>query len=194
MGGNGTIGYRLLLDAIPMPAFVVGPDVRILDMNRNAREAFGLERKSSFFKKRGGEALNCLHAKDSPAGCGRGPKCEYCVVRSSATEALAGNRISKRRSKFITRGVDGSKHESELIISANPIEGVAAQVLLILQDITELSRLRFIVPICCSCKQVRDDSDYWQSVESYFNEYSGVDFTHGICPKCMHELYPEYEK
>lgn len=55
----------------------------------------------------------------------------------------------------------------------------------------EIADLRRLIPICCSCKSVRDDGGYWQAVESWFAGRSGASFTHGICPECVQKLYPE---
>lgn len=49
---------------------------------------------------------------------------------------------------------------------------------------TRMERLEALLPICCYCKRVRNDQDYWQQVEGYFNEHIGVNFTHGVCPEC----------
>lgn len=48
-----------------------------------------------------------------------------------------------------------------------------------------------LLPICASCKKIRDDKGYWQKVENYFHAHSDIIFTHGICPDCMKTLYPE---
>lgn len=58
----------------------------------------------------------------------------------------------------------------------------------------EVKTLRGILPICSSCKKIRDDSGYWNQIESYLRSHSDVEFSHGICPDCMKKLYPEYEK
>jgi PAS domain S-box-containing protein len=52
--------------------------------------------------------------------------------------------------------------------------------------------LKGLLPICSSCKKIRDDRGYWQKVESYISQHTGAEFTHGICPDCMRRLYPEY--
>ncbi len=52
--------------------------------------------------------------------------------------------------------------------------------------------LRGLLPICASCKKIRDDQGYWQKVESYISSHSEAEFTHGICPECLQRLYPEY--
>jgi PAS domain S-box-containing protein len=49
-----------------------------------------------------------------------------------------------------------------------------------------------LLPICASCKKIRNDHGYWEQVETYIRNRSNADFTHGICPDCITRLYPEY--
>lgn len=58
----------------------------------------------------------------------------------------------------------------------------------------EVKTLSGLLPICSSCKKIRDDQGYWQHVEKYIQDRSGADFTHGICPECLHNLYPDIAK
>lgn len=51
--------------------------------------------------------------------------------------------------------------------------------------------LRGIVPICASCKKIRDDDGYWQQLEVYMREHTEAEFSHGICDECMNKLYSE---
>ena len=51
--------------------------------------------------------------------------------------------------------------------------------------------LRGLLPICSSCKRIRDDQGYWTQLEQYISAHSDADFTHGICPECIEKLYPE---
>ena len=52
--------------------------------------------------------------------------------------------------------------------------------------------LRGLLPICASCKKIRNDDDNsWQQIEEYIARHSDAEFTHGICPECAHGLYPE---
>jgi len=186
----GEAYYRDLLNAIPLMIFVVDKDVRIHDLNKAAATVFGLD-KGTILKRRGGEVLHCLHSHDVPEGCGRGPFCRECVIRNSVTDSLKGQAITRRRAK-VELFLAGRKKALELLITAGPMPGNPEPLaLLIIEDISEISTLRNIIPICSNCKKIRDDQDYWQSLESYFNEYIGVDFSHGICPTCMARLYPE---
>jgi PAS domain S-box-containing protein len=57
----------------------------------------------------------------------------------------------------------------------------------------KLRTLTGMLPICASCKMIRDDEGRWHAVEVYVRERSDADFTHGICPQCTTKLYPEYE-
>jgi len=52
--------------------------------------------------------------------------------------------------------------------------------------------LEGLLPICASCKSIRDDAGYWQKVEDYLMERTERDVTHGICPDCARDLYPEF--
>ncbi|MGV8058118.1 MAG: PAS domain S-box protein [Smithellaceae bacterium] len=56
----------------------------------------------------------------------------------------------------------------------------------------EVRTLRGIVPICASCKKIRDDGGYWNQVEQYVSAHSEAEFSHSICPDCFEKLYPEY--
>ena len=57
--------------------------------------------------------------------------------------------------------------------------------------IEELKTLRGIIPICASCKKIRDDSGYWNRIEAYIAKHSMAEFSHSICPDCIKKLYPE---
>ncbi|MBN1524538.1 MAG: hypothetical protein JW904_08650 [Spirochaetales bacterium] len=52
--------------------------------------------------------------------------------------------------------------------------------------------LHGLIPICAKCKKIRDDKGYWSQVETYITRHTEADFSHGICPDCMKEMYPEY--
>jgi len=58
----------------------------------------------------------------------------------------------------------------------------------------QIKTLKGFIPICASCKRIRDDQGYWHDIERYLGERSEAKFTHGICPKCKKELYPNLSK
>lgn len=64
-----------------------------------------------------------------------------------------------------------------------------------LQDAhSKVKLLNGFLPICASCKKIRDDKGYWNQIEAYIRDHSEAEFSHGICPQCARELYPEYYK
>lgn len=59
------------------------------------------------------------------------------------------------------------------------------------EALAKVKSLSGLLPICASCKRVRDDRGYWNQLESYVREHSTAEFSHGICPECTARLYPE---
>ena len=72
--------------------------------------------------------------------------------------------------------------------AAKERETLIAQLEKALQDIKRLSGL---LPICASCKKIRDDAGGWHQIEDYIATHSEADFSHSICPQCARRLYPE---
>jgi PAS domain S-box-containing protein len=58
---------------------------------------------------------------------------------------------------------------------------------------TKVKTLSGFLPICASCKKIRDDKGYWNQVEEYIRLHSDLEFSHGICPDCAKKLYPGFE-
>ena len=75
--------------------------------------------------------------------------------------------------------------------SENEREALIAQLEEALSRVKQLSG---IIPICASCKQIRDDKGYWNQVEVYIRDHSEAEFSHSICPVCAEKLYPEEYK
>jgi len=56
----------------------------------------------------------------------------------------------------------------------------------------EVKQLSGILPMCASCKKIRDDKGYWRQVEAYIRSHSEAVCSHSICPECLQRLYPQY--
>ena len=71
-------------------------------------------------------------------------------------------------------------------------ETAREQLIVDLQDaLAQVRTLTGLLPMCASCKKIRDDQGYWQAVEVYIREHSDADFSHGLCPDCAKKLYPD---
>jgi HAMP domain-containing protein len=57
--------------------------------------------------------------------------------------------------------------------------------------LSEVKDLKGLLPICSSCKKIRDDTGYWNQIESYISRHSRAEFPHSLCPSCAEKLYPE---
>ncbi len=62
------------------------------------------------------------------------------------------------------------------------------------QALSKIKTLSGLLPICASCKKIRDDHGYWTQIETYIRTHAAVDFTHGICPECAKKLYPAFHR
>lgn len=60
------------------------------------------------------------------------------------------------------------------------------------EALAKVKVLRGLLPICAHCKKIRDDRGYWTKLEAYIESHSEADFSHGICPDCLKQLYPEF--
>lgn len=58
----------------------------------------------------------------------------------------------------------------------------------------EIKTLHGLLPICASCKKIRDDAGSWKGLERYIMDHSDAQFSHDICPDCMRKLYPDYTR
>ncbi len=174
---------------MPFPAFIVDDDVSILDMNRAARPFLG-EKPEKKLQKRGGDALQCIQAVSAPGGCGTGEVCKRCIVRNAVRTAMNGHETVRQRCDA-QLSTEAGTIDLHLLVTASPFDHDGARyVLLILEDITELTQLRSILPICSSCKKIRNDEEYWERVEEYLTKHTHLEFSHGICPECARRLYP----
>ncbi len=60
------------------------------------------------------------------------------------------------------------------------------------QALSKVKLLSGLLPICASCKKIRDDRGYWNQIEGYIRQHSEAEFSHSICPQCLEKLYPEF--
>ncbi|MCB9420665.1 MAG: tetratricopeptide repeat protein [Ardenticatenaceae bacterium] len=104
---------------------------------------------------------------------------QYHLVKEEVFNETADHKLKNLR---ISHEVETLKKESEI----HRLKNVELQAAL--EQVKQLSGL---LPICANCKKIRDDTGYWQDVAVYIRDHSEAEFSHGICPDCMEELYPE---
>ena len=193
-----------------MVAFLVlDPDERILSANPHCLKIIEYEEKEII-----GQQFSLIRRpSDSseerfrPSDCGYPPS----VVTDTPfeTDLLSKNgeiRIMEWRSTplydphknwvgMLLSGIDiteKKKNEAELERHREHLEELVEIRTSALQEAMEnIKTLKGIIPICASCKKIRDDQGYWNQLESYVAEHSEADFSHSICPECIKRLYPD---
>ena len=133
---------------------------------------------------------------------------EDCRMRNVI---MTGVRYSSRDDMFIRK--DGTKFPIAVISAPMLEDGKIIGAISAFSDISEPKRmeqeqgrlfmelenalatiktLRGMLPICASCKKIRDEKGAWKEIESYIGERTDAQFSHGVCPECAKKLYPEF--
>ncbi|HAM33517.1 MAG: hypothetical protein A2X91_02450 [Deltaproteobacteria bacterium GWB2_65_81] len=176
-----------IFEAIPSPAFIVDKDVRIVDFNGAAAAVLPAGGKAAL-GKRGGDALHCIRAMETAGGCGAAPACRDCAIRNAVTSAVSGGKSQRVKSAMSLRS-NGSVKEIDLLVTASPFgHGGTSYVFLLLEDVSELVRLRRLLPVCAWCRKIRTEKNYWECLEEYFKSQFGVNVTHSICEDCASKV------
>lgn len=99
-------------------------------------------------------------------------------------------------SAILAIGIMNSRRVREGIVSRLALEAALAELNEKNEElrgaISRINKLEGILPICASCKKIRDENGDWQHVETYITGRSNAEFSHGCCPECMNVLYPEF--
>jgi PAS domain S-box-containing protein len=89
--------------------------------------------------------------------------------------------------------IAGAIVNAQFFIERKRVGEERERLILQLQEaLAKVKQLSGFLPICASCKKIRDDKGYWNQIESYIRDHSEAEFSHGICPDCMKKLYPDF--
>lgn len=180
---------RKIFNAIPSMLLIVDEDVRIWHLNLAASHKIGIG--TDIYKERGGEVLHCLNALNIFGGCGHSQNCGECILRNSVRKAISGKTVYQQETfmKLMTKDKD-ILSDMHVLLTASPFEYEdKTYVLLILEDISELVQLRSLVPVCPSCRKIRDDKDYINKAEEYISKHPD-DLNNAVCPDCAKKDLP----
>ncbi len=185
----GSEFHRSIIDAMPFPVLVLEESYRIVDTNNAANQIIGMSAEEARMH-RPGEVLRCIHASETSVGCGGTPFCRSCPIRTAIGKAFLGEYPSRQVVQLLVSGQE-QMLEMQYLMTVAPLNFENLRlVLMILEDVREISSR--MLPICSNCKQVRNDDDYWQSVESYLASRLEIHCTHSLCPECAQKFFPEY--
>jgi DNA-binding response OmpR family regulator len=107
------------------------------------------------------------------------------TAKHGASEIVKG--IEAGADDYLTKPYDRSELRARVRVGVRMIDlqiNLADRVEELEDALEHVKQLQGILPICSYCKKIRDDHDYWQTVESYIANHSEAEFSHGICPAC----------
>ena len=174
---DSVASYRILFEASNDAIFIVDPAGTFIDANQTAYERLGYTRE---------EFLAIPLAElDPPAFSARVPE-RMKEIETNGYAIFESAHLKK----------DGSPMPVEVSTRLIEYRGKKA-FLSVVRDITgrkdaeaKIKLLSGFLPICSSCKKIRDDRGNWHQLESYIRDHSEAEFSHGICPDCTAKLYP----
>jgi PAS domain S-box-containing protein len=185
--------YTDLYDFAPTGYFNLARDGTILAVNLTGARLLGIERARLLNRRFGvlvSEAdrpvFNAFLAKTF-AGKDR-ESCEMALLKAETAPlfVLVEAVVSEGRRECRAAVLD--------VTDRHQAEAERDQLIQELeQALASVKSLSGLLPICASCKKIRDDQGYWEQVEEYISSHSEAIFTHGLCPECFHKLYPKFE-
>jgi len=109
--------------------------------------------------------------------------------------AFFGGFISNLRERLNEQNKDIQETHKELKRENNERKKTQKEkdklIVALQKALSEVKTLSGFLPICSSCKKIRDDKGYWNQIESYIRDHSEAQFSHSICPECAKKHYPE---
>lgn len=108
--------------------------------------------------------------------------------------AVLDRAIRTNPSGYLVKPYDNAELRSNIEIALIKYRAAKEREKLIAEleeALLQVKRLSGLLPICASCKKIRDDKGGWQQIEDYIADHSEADFSHSICPQCASKLYPE---
>lgn len=107
------------------------------------------------------------------------------TAKSGKADVVTG--LSAGANDYLTKPFDRAELGARVQVGAHFLElqnNLAERVRELETALTQVKQLQDLLPICSYCKKIRDEQNYWQRVDSYITEHTGVLFSHGICPDC----------
>lgn len=192
--GSSEARYRGLVEGSPNGVFLIDSEGRYVSINQHGLEAMGWG-KEHLLGKRFIEIWPeevRSRVEDAVHRVLRGEKStfEAAFIRPDGSTAIwhvVLNPIADTAQvvrSFVGISID--------ITERKLAEAEREKLIVELREaLDSIKTLKGLVPICASCKKIRDDQGYWEQIEIYIQDHSDAEFTHGLCPECGKKLYPD---
>ena len=133
-------------------------------------------------------------AHESPGDCQAGRVSPYLILLTSKDrrEDIV-NGLDAGADDYLTKPFDSGELRARVRVGERILglqQALGDRVIALEQALAQVNHLEGLLPICAWCHKIRDDGNYWQSVERYVSERSTARFTHTICPDCRTTVMP----
>ncbi|HWG42644.1 MAG TPA: response regulator [Gemmataceae bacterium] len=132
----------------------------------------------------------CRRLRENPAK--RSTYLILLTARGEKKDIVAG--LDSGADDYITKPFDRDELQARVNVGLRMAalqQSLAERVVELEAALKRVKQLQGLLPICCYCKCIRNDGNYWQRVEEYIGEHSDAQFSHGICPKCFDTVVKE---
>jgi len=201
-----------IIEFLPDPTWVIDTDGKVIAWNRAVERITGIDKKNMI--GRGGYAYALpFYGEPRPMlidlALRRDAHWEkdYLSLKEEAGVLVAsesfhpsmeggGRYFASTASRLYDaqENVIGSIESIRDITAAKRLEKERERLIGELQGaIAKIRTLSGLLPICASCKKIRDDKGYWNQIETFIRDHSEAEFSHGICPDCARKLYPDLD-
>lgn len=190
MDNNGS-KFQAIFEHSPLAIMYTDADGTITTCNENASKLFGAPREKligfSYLSIRDKIMRNAI--AEALSGKQSRFEGEYLTVTGNVLTQIRANFSPTLDSKGTVSGVIGIFED---ITERKLVEKDRERLIRELKDaLAKIKTLSGLIPICASCKRIRDDQGYWNQIEAYLSKHSGIDFSHGLCPECADTLYAD---
>jgi sigma-B regulation protein RsbU (phosphoserine phosphatase) len=157
------------------------PDIVISDVKMPVMDGIEMSRKIKSLDSNVKIILTTAHSDASVLLNSIDAGIDKYILKPVDVDVLFSAMENCARTVMLERKIQEQNKEKDELISR-------------LQDaLDNIKKLSGLLPICSSCKKIRDDKGYWNQIEQYIAEHSEAEFSHGICPDCVRKLYPQYK-
>jgi DNA-binding response OmpR family regulator len=122
----------------------------------------------------------------------------YVILLTSRTDKEdVAYGLAAGANDYIVKPFDPSEMEARVRVGERMVKlqrSLAARVAELEVALAHVQRLQGLLPICSYCKKVRNETNYWEQVDSYLTSHSDVQLTHGICPQCMETMMKQLDE
>ena len=180
---NLLVELNILVESLPFAVMITDKDRTITSVNKRFTDDFTLKRSEVV-----GKSIDSIQNESRVF-----TRSERWTLkhRDESTLLLSADRVLKIREEKLLDIFGNPAGYIQLFMDVTLEHQLHEEKEKLEKALAEIRTLSGMLPICASCKKIRDDKGYWNQIESYISEHSDAIFSHSICPDCAEKMYPD---